>query len=187
MPRLTPSDRAVEESDRFAGRRLERILVPVDLSAGTAGTLRYARALASGLGGWLDLLHAVRLNIVGEEYGVARSRLIRELGEAARNRLAGWVALAGDDSVPTRILIREGRPDEAILEEARENPASLIVMATGRQGEHSRWHRPKTVARVIREAPCPVVVLPAGPAERWLPRRVGNDSCFVADSPAQER
>jgi nucleotide-binding universal stress UspA family protein len=143
---------------RGDGVRFERLLVPVDLSAGTPLVLRRACALATP-GTMVRVLHALQLNIVGEERGIARAGLIHELQEAARADLGRLINCLWTNETSAAVLIRNGRPKDVIVQEARASNADLIVMGARR---HSGWwrvlHR-NTVPYVIRNAPCPVLVV----------------------------
>src|SRR5690349_24482837 len=79
-PRIEPVDASTE------GVRFERVLVPLDLSEGSLSVLRRASTLAAPAA-MIRVLHAVQLNIAGEERGIPRTSLIRELHDAARQEL----------------------------------------------------------------------------------------------------
>lgn len=66
---------------------------------------------------------------------------------------------ASHPSWRVHVHVRVGHPDEQILELAHEARADLIVI--GHHGEGGRRHRfaGNTVERVIRTAPCPVLVV----------------------------
>ena len=151
----------VAATEPFIDRaRFERVLVPVDLSNGSLSVLRRASALACP-GTMIRVLHAVQLDIVGEERGIARTGLIRELREAARKELSTLIESLWANEIPAAVIIREGRPKDVILQEARANNADLLVMGAR---QHSGWlrvlHR-NTAAYVMRHAPCPVLVVRA--------------------------
>jgi nucleotide-binding universal stress UspA family protein len=154
QPRIDAADVSDE------GVRFERVLVPVDLSTGTLSVLRRASTLAHP-GSIIRVLHAVQLNIAGEERGIARTGLIRELREAAREELGKLINSLWASETPAAIMIREGRPKDVILQEARAGNADLIVMGAH---PHTGWRRVlhrNTAAYVMRHAPCPVLVVRA--------------------------
>jgi nucleotide-binding universal stress UspA family protein len=66
---------------------------------------------------------------------------------------------------PHRLLpvdIRKGDPVEAITDFANEWPADLIVMPTAGHVGYLDALRGSTTERVLRQAPCPVLAMPAG-------------------------
>jgi nucleotide-binding universal stress UspA family protein len=141
-----------------AGVRFQRVLVPVDLSPGTLSILHRARDMA-GPGAILLVLHAVQLNIVGEERGIARRALIRELHEAAREELGRLLNSLWASETPAAIMIREGRPKDIILQEAGASQADLIVMGAHPHAGWRRFFHGNTSAYVMSHAPCPVLVV----------------------------
>jgi len=77
----------------------------------------------------------------------------------ARSRLAQIVKETLNPEVQSVIEVRSGVPDLDIVRAARDLAVDLIVMVThGRTGlEH--WVLGSVTEHVIREAPCPVLVL----------------------------
>jgi nucleotide-binding universal stress UspA family protein len=151
-PRIDEADASTQ------GVRFERVLVPVDLAAGLLSVLRRASTLASP-GTMIRVLHAVQLNIVGEERGIPRAGLIRELHEAAREELGKLIESLWAIETPAAVIVREGRPKEVIVQEARASNADLIVMGAH---QHVGWRRVlhrNTASYVMRHAPCPVLVM----------------------------
>jgi nucleotide-binding universal stress UspA family protein len=121
----------VINGDALAGK-ISRVLVPVDLSASSAEVLYYARMFAKPFHAIVELLHVVQLNIVGEERGVPRLGLIRELSDNARRELHRLVEKLWEDDIVGAIAVREGRPHEIIVQEARDTNAGMIVMGSRR-------------------------------------------------------
>lgn len=148
----------VINGEALAGK-ITRVLVPVDLSASSAEVLYYARMFAKPFDAMVELLHVVQLNIVGEERGVPRLGLIRELSENARRELQKLVEKLWGDDIVGAIAVREGRPHEIIIQEARDTNAGIIVMGSRNRIALSRLLRRSTLSRVIRNAPCPVLTV----------------------------
>jgi len=144
--------------DAVAGK-ISRVLVPVDLSPSSAEVLYYARMFAKPFDAIVELLHVVQLNIVGEELGVPRLGLIRELSDNARRELHKLVEKLWDDDIVGAIAVREGRAHEIIIQEARDMNAGIIVMGSRNRVAISRLLRRSTLSRVIRNAPCPVLTV----------------------------
>ena len=142
-------------------RHLSRIIVPVNLQSDTKEVLNCAKVFAKGLPAIIEVLHVVHLNIVGEERGIPRANLVRGLRDQARQRLKTAVEDILDEELMAIIAIRQGVPDQAIVHEARIANATIIVMSCSRSG-FGRWFRPDILRRVIRDAPCPVLVVRPG-------------------------
>jgi nucleotide-binding universal stress UspA family protein len=141
--------------------QLKRILVPVDFSACTINTLQYAATLADKFNAIVTVLHVVQLSIAGEERGVPRTRYIGELRKNGEGQLRKILEFAWNGDIITKIVVRDGRPAEEILKEAESGNSDVIVMGTHGLVGFRRWLHRNTVARIIRHAPCPVLVVGA--------------------------
>ena len=154
------------------------ILVAIELAPDDQPLLevagRYARALQAGL----CLVHVmppepdfVGLPKEGEaspaasddgvEVGYAydrglaaeRARAAHEALHALRDRLAA-------DGLQTTALLIEGPAAEKIGAEARRLGCGLIVVGAHHRGLLGRWLHGSTSGEVLRDAPCPVLVVP---------------------------
>ena len=133
----------------------KRILVPVNLRSGDGDALRFIENLSRDVPVHATLLHVVNLNIFRLE-----PRVLDELRHENEHRLRAVAKLFFEDSRLPRLRVRLGKPHEEILAEAEEEHAELIVMASPR-ASRQRWRlSPATVERVVRNAPCPTLVLP---------------------------
>jgi nucleotide-binding universal stress UspA family protein len=122
------------------------ILVATDFSETAAGALRVGLRHARALGARVHLLH------VASE---GEADVTRPLAEAA--------AQAGPD-VPAVLATSVGDPAPEIVRYATRHPIDLIVVGThGRTGV-SRVLLGSVAERVMRGAPCPVLVVPPGAA-----------------------
>jgi nucleotide-binding universal stress UspA family protein len=140
--------------------KLQKILVPVDFSGSMPGTLQYAAAFAREYGAVVTLLHVVKPDHPFLTHGIARIRLAEELREAAECQLNQLINVLWADEVKAEALVAVGIPHLQIVNEAREIQADLIIMGT--HGPVGIWglFRRNTTSKVIRYAPCPVLVVP---------------------------
>jgi nucleotide-binding universal stress UspA family protein len=172
-------------------QRFHRILVPIDLSEGSHETLRYALAFAEKADAMLDVLHVIHLNIAGEEQGIPRTNLIRQMSEAAQMEMRKLIETLLSGEIAATISVREGRPEEVILREAAAIKADLIVMKGQPRSLWARLFSPGVLQRVLRHAPCPVMVVGAG-SEPVTPGNsrdsaLSSEGRFVPLSPTRER
>lgn len=77
--------------------------------------------------------------------------------DAARVRLEGQLREDGVDGTP---LVVEGHPADAILELARTEHAQLVAVGHSQHGGLTRLLLGSVSERVVREAPCSVLVVP---------------------------
>ena len=138
----------------------QRILAPVDFSEAMPGTLQCAAAFAREFGAAITLLHVVKPDPSFITHGLARLRLSeaeRDAGECQLNKL---IDVLWANEVKAEALVAVGIPHLQIVNEAKEIRADLIIMST--HGPVGIWglFRRNTASKVVRYAPCPVLVVP---------------------------
>ena len=131
----------------------KRILCPTDFSPRSRKALRYGFNLARK---WRSIVHILHVLEGNKDHSEGNS--LYQL-----NRIAATVDPRNEIAITTIKDVVEGRPERAIAEYADEHDIDLVVM--GSQGSTGLAHLMMgSVARgVIREAPCPVLIL--GPNE----------------------
>jgi nucleotide-binding universal stress UspA family protein len=140
--------------------RVETILVPTDFSPQSEKALRYALAFARQFNARLTLLHVLE-PLAGPDFAYFPLVQARDtVARAARHRLAALAArFEAMPGVIERTLVRDGRAYLVISEVARESRASLIIIATHGYTGPARLLLGSTTERVVRHAPCPVLVV----------------------------
>jgi len=141
----------------------KRMCCAVDFSEPSRSALAAAADLARRLGAELTLLHvyeppAVANEALVERYGRAAIDLERQLGE--------WRA-EGESRAgrPAHSTILIGKPAVEIERFAREGGFHLLVLGSHGRGGVERLVLGSLAERVLREAPCPVLVVRRPPAE----------------------
>lgn len=137
--------------------RLNRVLAPVDGSEPSKRAALYAAHLVTPFTATIYLLHAVEplpMSLDPEEAEGIRAEVRAE----AMALLEGYKALIERSGVRVECLVREGRPDYAILNAQEELDCDMIVMGarglTGLEG----LIMGSTAGGVIQDATCPVLV-----------------------------
>jgi len=131
---------------------VERILVATDFSRCSLGALEHAEELTRRFGAELLLLHV-------DEATEAESVLASLSLAAAERELAAAIRHLREHQIRARSLLRRGAPSAEILEAARSERASLVVMGThGRKGL-GHVLMGSVAERVVRGAPCPVLTV----------------------------
>jgi nucleotide-binding universal stress UspA family protein len=142
---------------------LANILVPTDFGEPSARALEYGRHFARQFGSRLHLLHTVENVLVpgGAEVPVAAVQQVEQgLESVARRQMEQ--AVTADDRATLSIVttIRPARSAAAdIVEYARANAIDLIVMGTHGRGVLGHLLMGSVAERVVRSAPCPVLVV----------------------------
>jgi nucleotide-binding universal stress UspA family protein len=145
---------------------LQRILCPVDLSESSRRALHYARALSEWYEAPLTVFHVcVDLPVfeIGSPFGHSPSSavVVEEAQLSHRCVVVRQFATTEIGDAAIDVVVREGSdPKAEILKEAAAHDGTLIVMGThGRSGiEHVLLG--SVAEKVLRNAPCPVVVVP---------------------------
>jgi nucleotide-binding universal stress UspA family protein len=145
-----------------AGIALKRILVPVDFSPLSKKALQYAIKLADEFNAAVNLFHVVEPEVPPSFDGfmIAPPPLSDGTSESCTNRLnklASSARSAGLDRVET--AVGTGLAAHEIVEAAKEQDVDLIVIATHGYTGWKHFAIGSTAERVVRAAPCPVLVV----------------------------
>lgn len=136
--------------------RLDRILVPVDFSPCSEKALIHAKALAAQFGAQLVLLNVVEPFSPTGDLALDLARINIDQEKTAKDSLESYRRAAGKG---TKAIVRTGSPARAITEEARHLAADLLVIATHGRTGLAHVALGSVAERVIRHAPCPVLVI----------------------------
>jgi nucleotide-binding universal stress UspA family protein len=132
----------------------DTILLPIDTRNCPLEAFSYINQFASHHR-TVILLHVVNLNVVPPD-----GRVFDDLSRAAEKNLLRLSERFLDRRFFVRHQIRFGRPAVEILKEAREFNVDLITLTC--HGTNSLWRHPfgsRTVGKVLRSAPCDVMLL----------------------------
>lgn len=145
---------------------ISRILVPTDFSADGDAAFDYALGLSRPFNASVHLLHVVEdplaagvwsSEIYTAEIAGLQVNLVRDAEERLRH------SAPADGGVTTEV--RTGNAAKQILEAARERQADLVVMGTRGRTGLAHVVMGSVAERVVRLAPCPVLIVKADRAE----------------------
>jgi nucleotide-binding universal stress UspA family protein len=143
--------------------RLKKIMVPIDFSNYSRNALKQAVCLAEEFGASILLLHimeprahrktltgaATNARARGEERRMNdREQLLEDL---RRNEIRSGLVSDG--------ILQKGKPYESIINMAKARNVDLIIMATHGATGLKHVLIGSTTERVVRHAPCPVLVV----------------------------
>lgn len=150
---------------------IQTMLVATDFSAASAPATAYAFSLARALNARLYVIYVVPEDDVRMITAISRhlqsevtpAALVETFYAEADKRLATLVQdVCATDLVPERLIVT-GQPATAIISWAAAKQVQLIIIGThGRHGV-TRFMMGSVAERVLREAPCAVLVVPATP------------------------
>ena len=133
---------------------LKKIVAPTDFSDLSARGVRYACRLAKDVGAEVTILNVVFV----DESGINK----REI-EEHKQRLEEFVAKNVSDvgaNLRIRKVVDSGQAYGTIIERAENEQIDLIVMSSHGRSGLSRMMIGSVTDKVLRMAPCPVLVVP---------------------------
>lgn len=140
-----------------------RILLPLDDSDPALRALQLGVALGHRLGAEVTIFHAVPQSLIGHVELVsneeATQRIEREAKEAAREWFERNVEAAGFEG-KIRVDVSLGEPRFEILAAVRRHLADLVILGSHGTGRMERAIGGSVTASILRNAPCPVLVVP---------------------------
>ena len=138
--------------------RLKSILVPIDFSRISQKALDYAVPLAKQFGAKITVLHAIEpppysidLTYLPMGDGFPIGPMKKELDALAKETI--------DPGLLKEVLVEIGTAFEVITNVARDSKADLIVITTHGHTGLKHVFMGSTAERVVRHAPCPVLVV----------------------------
>lgn len=165
LQRMTPVERTSEPGNVIdvvpVLLHLKRILVPYDFSSYSSKALNYALQFAEQFNAAVVVLHVVEpMPIVPTDVIAASPDTTGERIPAISSRME---TLCREAAMPHRLSVRSlvitGTPYERIVETAKSQDADLIIIATHGYTGFKHFYMGSTTERVIRHAPCPVLVV----------------------------
>ena len=140
---------------------LKKILVPHDFSPPSRKAFKYAYRLAQEFGSHLILLHVLEpvssRNFIERRRAPAFSE--KELTSAEKNLRVLLSSAEVGGLKETRSALRTGFASHEIVEAAKDFDVDLIVIATHGYTGWKHFCVGSTAERVVRAAPCPVMVV----------------------------
>ncbi len=137
----------------------ERILVAVDGSQCSEKALEQALSMGKVCNSTLFAVSVIEM--YPESLGVAY-QLEEKMEKEARAILEGVKQKAGRENIQCETIVHMGaRPDQLIVQEARDKKVDLIVLGTHGRTGLKKLLMGSVAERVIGHAPCAVLVTPA--------------------------
>lgn len=142
---------------------VKRILCAVDFRPSSVAAFRYALSLAEELDAQLEVLHVVatvpnEVMLQGRPHGLTAYE--HQMRELALTQIRQLIPPEAREWCSIIEQVIDGPPDREIVRRAEETEAQLIVMGSGERDRLSPSWLGLTTDRVIRVAPCPVLVVP---------------------------
>ena len=139
------------------------ILIPTDFSEHSSKSLQYAKEFAKQWSATIHVIHVIEPVIFPVDWGytpVDLSDVEKEYSSAAELELKKVVETLHNEGfsvIPQ--IIHGGRSSDEINQYAKDHSISLICIATNGRGGVEHLLLGSTTERVVRKAPCPVLVI----------------------------
>ncbi len=148
---------------------IKKILLPTDFSDTSKEALKYAVSLAGEYGARLTVLHVINRQLLTEGLNLPRVISMEELEtemkkEAARQMAAFLKEAREAEGIKPLTVILDGVPAAEITRYAKDEDVDLIVIGTHGRGAIEHMLFGGTAEKVVRKAPCPVLLVK--PAQR---------------------
>jgi nucleotide-binding universal stress UspA family protein len=145
--------------------RYTHMLVPTDFRSGSRAALERAVTCLAPEGGKVVVLHVIDLHLLEHTLSlfptVEEADVRTRLRQQAHEQYAQLASGIENEKVECELLIVEGQPFLKIVRFARALDVDMIVMAVHRGPEHlEQFLFGSTAERVMRIAPCPVLIVP---------------------------
>ena len=138
---------------------LKKILVPTDFSVHSEKALQYGLELAGKFGSELHLFHVVEPLPVFFGDGVyVPPDSTAEVIAAAKTKLEEFDSVSHTRFKVVRSVV-EGHPFVEIIQYAKENTIDLVIVGTHGRGAIAHMLLGSEAEKVVRKAPCPVLVV----------------------------
>lgn len=138
---------------------LNRILVPSDFSPASDNAFTYALHFGPHLRAKLYVLHVLEPALSPEFAGLPEAPAFsKEEVATARKKFRAWADCSGA-AVAANLVFRNGFAVHEIVEAAKELDIDLVIMGTVGDTGSNHLCIGSTAERVVRAAPCPVLVV----------------------------
>lgn len=142
--------------------QIRTVMVTTDFSDTSVVAFGPARVIAEKFGARILLAHVEEDRLpplIGEYTVVGLEEILERQKELAREQVSEFARKHLGEGVETELTVIEGTPHVEIVRLAEERGVDLIVMATHGRGFMSHAIMGSTTERVLRRAPCPVLVI----------------------------
>jgi nucleotide-binding universal stress UspA family protein len=141
-------------------RKLKRILVPIDFSEPSLKALRYAVPFAEESGATISLVHIREPVAYPVDIANVSPPPVSGIEEAeAKGKLYDLAYHEIEELVPIDVHVRSGKAADEIVNLAKALETDLIIIATHGYKGFMRFVMGSTAEKVVRHAPCPVLVV----------------------------
>jgi nucleotide-binding universal stress UspA family protein len=160
LERLKTQPVAAHGTDLPAPMQIRRLLVATDFSPASLKAVQYGVSFAKQFGATVCLLHVVETApFISDLANVPLAMSETEVARSAQKKLATLAEAEIEELVPVDTRVRVGKAFQEIVSAAKELNSDLIIIATHGYTGLKHAFLGSTAERVVRHAPCPVLVV----------------------------
>lgn len=142
--------------------KIKKILFPTDFSKSSDYALQYAISIATAFKAKLYILHVIE-GAHREDYflvlTLTSEEIEKKLKEEAQKNLEKLVSKNLSQEIEFETSVKSGTPFVEIIRAAKQESIDLIVMSSHGKSGISEILIGSVAERVMRKAPCPVLVV----------------------------
>jgi nucleotide-binding universal stress UspA family protein len=162
---------------------LQKILVPTDFSDASKAALKYACGLADQVNASLCILHTIedpyQLGTYSEYY-TPPPEFAERIERQASAELQDLLTPEQRERYRTTLVLSHGAAAHEIVKYLREHTdVGLVVMATHGRGGVARLMMGSVADKVLRAAPCPVLVFRASHAQELVSQAEESNASYA--------
>jgi nucleotide-binding universal stress UspA family protein len=152
--------------------KIQTLMVATDFSEASEAAMAYAFRLARTLNALLYIVHVVPeddVQLLTELKKHLQSQITAETlcevlyADADKRLTAAIEQMQGADLVQERLIVT-GKPAEAIVSWAASKQPQMLILGTHRRQGLDHLLLGSVAERVLRQAPCSMLIVPAQPA-----------------------
>jgi nucleotide-binding universal stress UspA family protein len=144
---------------------MKTILCPTDFSKNATHAIAYAAEMALKFNARIILLHTYETPVLYSDVAFTTLQIDAKMlyDDAAKklNKFRTKFFINKYKNIKTDLIIQQGLPSARICEAAAEKKADMIIMGTTGTGVGERLLVGSNAARVVKNAPCMVMLIPS--------------------------
>lgn len=142
---------------------LKSILVATDFGEASDAALAYGREMARAFDATLHVLHVaddVYVRLGGDAYVSVLPELQKDLEDEAQKKLDA-LAISNEAKPITvkKVVVTSSATAACVVQYARDNDINLIIVGTHGRGAVAHLLMGSVAERIVRTAPCPVLIV----------------------------
>lgn len=141
------------------------ILCPTDFSRNATNAVKYAAALADDISARLIIMNVYDKPVMFSDAPLTRiAQASAQIKSNAEKKIRQLITklIAKHKNISFEIITRDGLPGEKLLGVAKKLNVDMIIMGSTGTSRLERLLIGSTTAKIIRDAPCPVLSIPKG-------------------------